>query len=59
MEPQDSLEEWTKRVTELEDALVEAIKTIIVLQNAAEWTGAQRDEIQKKIDKLENVYLPF
>ena len=59
MEPQDSLEEWTKRVTELEDALVEAIKTIIVLQNAAEWTGTQRDEIQKKIDKLENVYLPF
>jgi hypothetical protein len=59
MEPEDSLKDWTERVTELEDALQEAIKTIIVLQNAAEWTGAQRDEIQKKIDKLENVYLPF
>ena len=59
MEPEDSLEEWTKRIKELEDALVEAIKTIIVLQNGAEWTGAQRAEIQKKIDKLENIYLPF
>ena len=59
MEPEDSLKMWTERVLELEDALQEAIKVIKVLQKTAQWSGAERDEIQRKIDKFEDIYLPF
>ena len=59
MTPDDSLKMWINRNKEFEEAIEEAIKIIKILRDSAQWTGSQRAEIDKKIQKLEDVLIPF
>jgi ribosome recycling factor len=59
MSPEDSLRMWVERVTELENGLEEAIAVIRKLRNAAQWSGDQQRQIDKKIEKLTNIWVPF
>ena len=59
MGPEDSLKMWLERNTELEDALIDAIKVIKALEQNADWTPKQRIEIQNKLQQLQNKLIPF
>jgi len=59
MTPANSLESWIKRLSDLEEGLNSAIKALKRLEKAANWSPQQRQQIQDKIQELENVLIPF
>jgi hypothetical protein len=59
MTPEMEFKMWCDRVQQLEKGIEEAVKALKILRDSAAWTGAQRAEIDRKIEHIENMLIPF
>ena len=59
LNPEEEAQMWRERTGELETAMFEAISVIKTLRDHGEWPSLQKDEINRKLIKLENKLIPF
>lgn len=59
MKCEDQLDEWLWKLNLYESELKRAIRVIEILRNEGNWSKDQIEEIDKKIEELQNVLIPY